>query len=69
MAKGRGSSNTVKKDNSIIGQVKEFGVDSQRFLNKCAKPDREGNLPFYIPSDIPFYILSKYSTTTSSFIY
>ena len=51
MAKGRGSSNKVVKDNSIVGQVKEFAVDSQRFLNKCEKPSKEGK-PQFSPAQL-----------------
>ena len=42
MPKGRVSNSAGKKDRSVVGQVKEFAVDSQRFMNKCKKPDREG---------------------------
>ena len=31
-----------KTDKSMVGQLKQFQVDSVRFLNKCQKPDRKG---------------------------
>ena len=42
MGKVRVNSTSNKKDDSMVGQVKQFTVDSQRFLDKCAKPNREG---------------------------
>ena len=42
MAKVRVNSTGQKRDNSVVGQVKQFAVDSQRFLDKCQKPNKQG---------------------------
>ena len=56
MAKGRGSSSAnTKKDTSVVGQVKEFAVDSQRFLDKCTKPDKEGKIKDFVGFGLEFF--------------
>ncbi len=41
MAKGRNQVK-AKKDDSVVGQLTQFVAESQRFINKCAKPDKKG---------------------------
>ena len=59
------SSNSTKKDKSIQGQVKQFAKDSQMFLDKCNKPNREGMshfLGFYFVGFVVYTVLRLYLT-------
>ena len=42
MAKKNVSQGKKKVDETVMGQIKQFTTDSQRFINKCDKPDRKG---------------------------
>ena len=42
MGKKNVSQGKKKVDPSVMGQIKQFTVDSQRFINKCDKPDKKG---------------------------
>ena len=46
MGKKNVSQGKKKVDETVMGQIKQFTTDSQRFINKCDKPDRKGRNSF-----------------------
>ncbi len=41
----------LKEVNNLVSNGKDFATDSVRFLNKCTKPDKKGNV--FILSRVP----------------
>ncbi|CAI2380010.1 unnamed protein product [Moneuplotes crassus] len=60
MPKNRGQggvSSDVKKDESYTGQLKQFAVDSQRFMDKCEKPNKDEYMKILTACSIGFVVM------------